>query len=50
MSDGPPCAFCGEILAPAEPRVGIPDLMIEMHETCYRLHVEKRASADHRKC
>jgi hypothetical protein len=24
-----------------EPTVGIPDLLIEMHEACYRLRVEK---------
>jgi hypothetical protein len=40
MTDDAPssvrCALCGKSLDSGEPRVGVPDLLIEMHESCYR--------------
>jgi hypothetical protein len=39
------CAYCGEGVDAGEPLFSIPDLLIEMHEACYRLHLEK-----HPKC
>ena len=40
------CPLCGKSVEPADARVGIPDLLIEMHEACYRLHVDKGAPPD----
>jgi len=34
------CVLCGQSLDPIEPRLGVPDLLIEMHESCYRPHTE----------
>jgi len=31
------CALCGEGLDPEEPSFKVPDLLVEMHEACYRL-------------
>ena len=39
------CAYCGESVDAGEPLFTIPDLLIEMHEACYALHLEK-----HPKC
>ncbi len=39
------CPLCDQSLDSTEPSVAVPDLLIEMHEACYRLHVEK-----HPKC
>jgi hypothetical protein len=39
------CPVCGQTVDPAEPTFSIPDLLIEMHQACYRLHLEK-----HPKC
>ena len=39
------CAYCGEGVDAGEPLFSIPDLLIEMHEACYRLHLEQ-----HPKC
>jgi hypothetical protein len=46
----PRCALCGESLDATESNVGIPDLLIEMHEACYRLHVESERQRQHPKC
>jgi hypothetical protein len=35
------CVLCGQSLDPTDPRVGVPDLLIEMHESCYRPHTEE---------
>lgn len=40
------CALCGENLDPAEPRVCVPDLLIEMHESCYRPPLEEGRRRD----
>jgi hypothetical protein len=39
------CPVCGGSVEPNEPSFSIPDLLIEMHQACYRLHLEK-----HPKC
>jgi len=39
------CPLCGQRVEPTEPTFAIPDLMIEMHQACYRLHREQ-----HPKC
>jgi len=39
------CSLCGQSVEPTEPVFSIPDLMIEMHQACYRLHREQ-----HPKC
>ncbi|HEX3176502.1 MAG TPA: hypothetical protein VHZ49_07485 [Methylomirabilota bacterium] len=36
------CAVCGRALEGSEALIGIPDLMIEMHETCYRRSQETK--------
>jgi hypothetical protein len=50
MTDDAPssarCALCGKSLDPADPRVGVPDLLIEMHESCYRPPLENGPRRD----
>jgi len=40
------CALCGQSLDPAEPRVSVPDLLLEMHESCYRPRLEEELRPD----
>jgi hypothetical protein len=32
------CSLCGQRVESTEPSFSIPDLMIEMHQACWRLH------------
>ena len=36
------CAVCGKNMEPTDRIVGVPDLMVEMHETCYRRSLESK--------
>jgi hypothetical protein len=40
MSEGARCALCAKPLDPAQPSVTVPDLLLEMHEDCYRQYLE----------
>jgi hypothetical protein len=50
MTDDAPssarCALCGKSLDPGDPRIGVPDLLIEMHESCYRPPLENGPRRD----
>jgi hypothetical protein len=39
------CSLCGQSVDATEPTIAIPDLLIEMHQACDRLHRE-----EHPKC
>lgn len=40
MSEGARCALCAKPLDPDEPNVTVPDLLLEMHEACYRQYLD----------
>jgi hypothetical protein len=36
------CAVCGKHMEATDRIVGVPDLMVEMHEACYRRSLESK--------
>ena len=40
MTEGATCALCAKPLDPSEANVTVPDLLLEMHEACYRQFLE----------